>query len=175
MRAYMHNEKQPVKNTSFAITGYYPGVIGDIVGLHGAYYHEHWDLDKTFEVEVARELADFMHRFDDDRDGFWAATSDDGFLGSIALDGTNVQDEGARLRWFIVNPDAQGVGVGTRLMQTALSFAASKGYERLYLWTFEGLKSARKIYDRFGFEVIHQERVVEWGRELLQQKMMKKR
>lgn len=168
----MQDVTRPMKNGSFTLTGYYPGVIGEIVGLHGSYYHEHWDFDKTFEVEVAIELAEFMHRFDDDRDGFWVATSDDEFLGSISLDGKTVEDEGVRLRWFIVAPEAQGLGVGTRLMETALSFAAEKGYERVFLWTFEGLTSARKIYDRFGFEVIHQERVVEWGRELLQQKLM---
>jgi len=162
-----------LKSDSVTISGYYPGVIGEIIGLHGAYYHEHWDLDKTFEVEVARELSEFMHRFDGERDGFWVATADDRFLGSLSLDGREARNEGARLRWFIVHPDAQGLRVGTLLMEEALTFAASKRYYRVYLWTFEGLKSARKIYDRFGFEVIHQERVVEWGRELLQQKMMK--
>jgi len=166
---------KPMKNDSCTIVGYYPGVMGEIIRLHGSYYNEHWNLDKTFEVEVAREFAEFMHRFNDSRDGFWSATSDDVFLGSISLDGSDVQDEGARLRWFIVNPDAQGLGVGTRLMQTALSFAASRGYDRICLWTFEGLKSARKIYDRFGFEVVQQERVIEWGRELLHQKMVLKR
>ncbi|MBN1882984.1 MAG: GNAT family N-acetyltransferase [Deltaproteobacteria bacterium] len=171
----MDNGKQSVQNHHVTITGYYPGVIGEIVKLHGAYYHEHWDLDKTFEVEVARELSDFMCRFDGNRDGFWAATGNDGFLGSISLDARDDRDEGVRLRWFIVRTEAQGLGVGTRLMQTALSHAANKGYGRVYLWTFEGLLSARNMYDRFGFEVIHQERVVEWGRELLQQKMELKR
>jgi GNAT superfamily N-acetyltransferase len=157
---------------SLKLTGYYPGVIGDIVRLHGAYYHDHWGLDRTFEVEVAQELSDFMHRFDSARDGFWAMTSENGFLRSISLDGNGTRDEGVRLRWFIVHPDAQGLGVGTRLMTEALRFAESKGYKRIFLWTFEGLTSARKLYDRFGFEVVHQERVIEWGRELLHQKMM---
>lgn len=161
-----------MKNGSFTLTGYYPGVIGEIVGLHGSYYHERWDFDITFEVEVAMELAEFMHRFDDDRDGFWIAKAENRFLGSISLDGSKAEDEGARLRWFIVAPEAQGLGVGKRLMEAALSFAGTKHYERVFLWTFEGLTSARKIYDRFGFEVIHQERVVEWGRELLQQKLI---
>jgi len=164
-----------MKDGSVTLTGYYPGVIGEIVGLHGAYYHEHWDFDKSFEVEVAMELADFMHRFDSDRDGFWVAKADDGFLGSISLDGKTADDEGVRLRWFIVDPEAQGLGVGSRLMETALSFAAKKKYERVDLWTFEGLTSARKIYDRFGFEVTHQKQVIEWGRELLQQKMVLKK
>ena len=168
----MHDLERNMKDGSVTLNGYYPGVIGEIVKLHGSYYHEHWDFDITFEVEVAMELAEFMHRFDDGRDGFWAATSDGRFLGSLSLDGSTAQDEGARLRWFIVDPGAQGLGVGTQLMETALSFARAKKYEQIYLWTFEGLTSARKIYDRFGFEVIHQEWMVEWGRELLQQKLM---
>jgi GNAT superfamily N-acetyltransferase len=168
----MHDGKKSLQGGSVTIAGYYPGVIGEIVGLHGAYYHEQWGFDKTFEVEVAGEIADFMEHFDGDRDGFWAASSDGGFLGSLSMDGRGARDEGARLRWFIVRPDAQGLGIGGKLMEEALTFAASKGYGRVYLWTFEGLTSARRIYDRFGFEVIHQERVVEWGRELLQQKMM---
>ncbi len=44
--------------------GYYPGAIGKIVELHATYYHDHWGFDITFETQVARELAEFLSRFD---------------------------------------------------------------------------------------------------------------
>jgi hypothetical protein len=52
-----------------------PGAIGRVVELHGAYYHAHWGFGAFFEAKVAGELAEFIGRYDEKRDGFWTATA----------------------------------------------------------------------------------------------------
>ncbi|MCF8032726.1 MAG: GNAT family N-acetyltransferase [Desulfarculaceae bacterium] len=149
---------------------YYPGVIGEVTCLHAVYYAENWGFDLSFEAQVGRELAEFMARLDPDRDFFLAARDQDGLVGAVAMDGTS--EEGVRLRWFIVRPDQHGSGLGRRLLERALDFVRAAGHERVFLWTFEGLDAARKLYDQAGFTVAEEHLVEQWGDSIKEQKLV---
>jgi GNAT superfamily N-acetyltransferase len=150
--------------------GYYPGVIGKITALHAVYYAEHWGFDVTFETQVGSELSEFLRDFDSQRDGFWVAIADGRFGGAVAIDGHKAKSEGARLRWFIVEPDLQGSGIGMSLLRKALDFCRNARYPRVYLWTFEGLGPARHLYEREGFCLAEEHQVEQWGARILEQK-----
>ncbi len=135
------------------LTGYTPGALGRIVALHGAYYHAHWDLDLYFEAKVATELAAFLSRFDPEHDGAWFAHAGDQVVGGIFIDGSNPDGQGARLRWFIIDPAYQGRGIGSRLIEAAMAFCQRQGFQRVYLTTFAGLNSARHLYEKHGFRL----------------------
>ncbi|MBM3301016.1 MAG: GNAT family N-acetyltransferase [Deltaproteobacteria bacterium] len=152
------------------LTGYYPGVIGKIIELHATYYHEHWGFDFTFETQVGSELSDFMKEFDPGRDGFWAAMVNGVFAGAIAIDGRKSSSDGARLRWFIVEPRLQGKGIGSTLITKSIQFCAEAGHRRVYLWTFQGLDAARTLYERNGFRLTEEHNVDQWGTTLLEQR-----
>jgi GNAT superfamily N-acetyltransferase len=139
------------------ITGYTPGALGRIVELHGTYYAEHWSLELYFEAKVAAELGEFLSRFDAGHDGAWYAQVESQVVGGIFIDGSRAADEGARLRWFIVDPAYQGHGLGRRLMDVAMTFCRGKGFRRVYLTTFEGLTAARHLYEKHGFVLIGEE------------------
>jgi GNAT superfamily N-acetyltransferase len=139
------------------LTGYVPGALGRITELHGTYYAEHWDLGLYFEAKVASEMAEFLSRFDPARDGAWFAWVDGSIAGGIFIDGRDADGEGARLRWFIIDPAYQGRGLGNRLMQAALSFCREKQFRRVYLTTFAGLESARHLYEKSGFRLCGEE------------------
>ena len=64
--------------------GYSPGVIGDVTSLHARYYHEHWGFGAHFEATVAKGLAEFLQRYEPDRDGFWTASAGGRIVGSVA-------------------------------------------------------------------------------------------
>ncbi len=153
-----------------AFSGYYPGAIGKITELHAVYYSEHWGFDVTFETQVGRELSEFLSNFDPQRDGFWVALADGRFAGSVAIDGHNGKTEGARLRWFIVEPDLQGSGIGRSLLTKAVIFCRNASYPRVYLWTFEGLGPARRLYEREGFRLAEEHPVEQWGARIIEQK-----
>lgn len=152
------------------VTGYLPGVIGSITRLHACYYHENWGFDSSFEIQVGSELCDFIQAFDPLRDGIWVATEDTEFAGAVALDGSMAQTEGARIRWFIVDPHYQGRGIGRELLNCAMRFCREKGYDKVYLWTFKGLNGARTLYERQGFKLTQEETVSQWGAVIQEQK-----
>jgi GNAT superfamily N-acetyltransferase len=143
-------------------------VIGEVTRLHAAYYAEHWNFDLSFEAQVGRELAEFMVRTDPARDFFLAARGPRGLAGAVALD--SAPQEGARLRWFIVDPAAQGGGLGRELLSRALDFARRAGHSRVFLWTFAGLEAARRLYERAGFTLAEEHPVSQWGSEIIEQK-----
>jgi GNAT superfamily N-acetyltransferase len=152
------------------VHGYLPGAVGRIAELHGAYYARRAGFGLFFESKVARELCDFLERCRQGRDGLWLAVQDGRVEGSIAIDGTHADSEGAHLRWFIVSDPLRGHGVGQRLLEASLDFCRASGYERVYLWTFGGLDAARRLYERYGFRMTRQQRGAQWGVEVDEQR-----
>jgi GNAT superfamily N-acetyltransferase len=162
--------KEEEMRTEVRYTEYYTGVIGRITEIHAVYYHEHWGFDITFETQVGSELSHFMAGFVKGRDYFQAARTESDFAGAIAIDGSRAEDEGARLRWFIVDPACQGSGIGGRLIQKAMAFCRQAGHEKVFLWTFEGLHCARRLYERAGFRLAEEHDVEQWGTRIREQK-----
>jgi GNAT superfamily N-acetyltransferase len=150
--------------------GYLPGAIGRIVGLHATFYYRQANFGVPFESRVARELSNFCERYVDDRDGLWLAMKEGQIEGSIAIDGLGAKEDGAHLRWFICSDNARGTGMGTALLEAAIAFCRSRRYELVDLWTFEGLDTARHLYEKFGFRLVHQQRGAQWGVEVNEQR-----
>lgn len=151
--------------------GYIPGSIGRIIELHGAYYHEHWGFGSFFEAKVASDLAEFIGRYDEERDGLWTALLGGRIEGSIAIDGIHAENRGAHLRWFIVSASLHGRGMGSRLIRAATRFCRNRDYRRIYLWTFEGLDPAKHLYEKNGFKLVEQRRGTMWGTEVNEQRL----
>ncbi len=152
------------------LTGYFPGAIGRIVELHANYYYLNWGFGLVFEARVAKEMSEFLSRFDEIRDGFWIVCLHNRIEGGITIDGIKAATDGAHLRWFIVSPEVRGRGFGNRLMEEATSFCKNKGYRRIYLETFEGLHAARHLYEKFGFKLVQQAEGSQWGKKVIEQK-----
>lgn len=150
--------------------GYRPGAIGRIAALHARYYHEKAGFGLHFECKVARELAGFCEGYEKARDGLWLAIAEGEIHGSIAIDGSHYERDGAHLRWFITSDAVRGTGVGSLLLASAMAFCRSQEYERAYLWTFEGLDAARHLYERAGFRLVHRQRGTQWGTEVDEQR-----
>lgn len=152
------------------LQGYFPGVVGQITEAHALYYHTQWGFDVSFETQVARELSEFLAGFDPGCDGLWVARREGRFAGSIAINGHHAETAGARLRWFIVIPEFQGAGIGTQLIRLAVGFCRDRGYPKVYLWTFEGLIAARRLYETSGFSLCEEHAVAQWGQSIREQK-----
>ncbi len=150
--------------------GYLPGAIGKIVELHAHYYSGLVGFGLPFESKVARELSEFCERYVENRDGLWIALQDGRIEGSIAIDGSHAERDGAHLRWFITSGNVRGKGVGTSLLSSAMEFCRLRHYGRVYLWTFEGLGAARHLYEKFGFLLAFQQRGTQWGTEVTEQR-----
>jgi len=51
----------------------------------------------------------------------------------------------------VVDPDARGVGVGTRLIETAAAWLVTRGAPRVMLWTAEQNREAQRLFEQLGF------------------------
>jgi len=152
--------------------GYVPGAIGRVVALHGKYYAENWNFGAYFEAKVAAEMAEFISRHDASRDAIWLVIKDDRVEGSITIDGFHAEGEGAHLRWFILSDNLRGEGYGKQLLNKAVHFCEERNYPSIYLWTFEGLHAARKLYEQAGFDLVYEKIGKQWGTEVTEQKFL---
>jgi GNAT superfamily N-acetyltransferase len=155
--------------TMYKLCGYIPGAIGRITELHAAYYSKHWGFGLYFESKVATEMSEFLTRFDGAHDGFWVLSVDGKIAGGVAIDGKAPAALGARLRWFIVDPDYQGRGVGRRLLEEAIAFCRKTNTCRIYLHSFAGLDAARHLYEKFGFVLCEEKPDKTWGKTVTEQ------
>jgi len=121
---------------------------------------------------VATELSRFVSRFDKKQDGMWTVCSNDRVEGAIVIDGVTADTEGAHLRWYILAPRLKGLGFGNRLLSEALNFCRLKQYNRIYLWTFKGLDTARHLYEKTGFKLAEENRGSQWGTTVTEQKFI---
>ena len=88
----------------------------------------------------------------------WVATGADGeLLGTVTFcpDGSPWReiagpDEG-EFRMLAVSPAAQGRGVGARLVELALTRAHEEGRQAVVLSSLPEMRSAHRVYERFGF------------------------
>lgn len=157
--------------TPFRIaTGYVPGIIGRVAELHGIYYAEHWQFGSFFEAKVATDLSAFMDRYQEDWDCIWTISNHQTVEGSITIDGSSGDRKAAHLRWFIMSDRLQGSGAGNALMESAMSFCKERGFERVYLWTFEGLTAARHLYEKCGFRLVEEHSGSQWGAVVKEQR-----
>lgn len=163
MAAHLHEQPQG----AIELREYYPGLVGRIIQEHAVYYHANWGFDRSFEAQEGLELSQCALNLDPEREGLWAAMVGGQFAGSVAIATT---EEGARLRWFLVRPQFHGHGLGKLLLERALQFCRERQYRRVHLWTFRGLEAARRLYLAYGFKLVEENLVRQWGRELYEQK-----
>jgi GNAT superfamily N-acetyltransferase len=126
-----------------------PGDLGRVVALHAVLYAREHAFDHTFEGYVAETVGQFAVRFRPARDRLWLAEIEDRLVGSIAIVGKD--DAAAQLRWFLLDPDVRGVGLGRRLLGDALAFCRSAVYRSVFLWTIHPLTAAARLYEAHGF------------------------
>jgi GNAT superfamily N-acetyltransferase/DNA-binding MarR family transcriptional regulator len=143
-----------------------PGDAGWIIGTHGALYARDEGYDQSFEALVARIMADWLDRADP-REAVWIAEVGDQRLGTISC--MREDEVTARLRLFVLVPQARGMGLGQRLHDTCIGFARDKGYRRMVLWTHESHVAACALYARNGWRLVRSVPAQAYGQNVVDQ------
>ncbi len=144
------------------------GDAGWLIQAHAELYAREEGFDETFEPLVAEILVDFLRNRDPALERAFIAEKGGARLGSVfcVKSGT---ERVAKLRLFLVMPEARGLGLGKTLLEACLSFARDAGYARMVLWTHESHKAACALYARRGFRLTRSEPVRSFGVDLVEQ------
>jgi ribosomal protein S18 acetylase RimI-like enzyme len=137
-----------------------PGDAGWVLHRHGELYARENGYGIRFELYVARGICEFLERYDPERDRVWAAELGGRIVGFVLA---MHREEEAQLRYFLVEPELRGRGLGRRMLGLALDFAREKGYRGMYLWTTADQKGAIGLYESLGFSLAEEKASTAFG------------
>jgi DNA-binding MarR family transcriptional regulator/GNAT superfamily N-acetyltransferase len=170
----VHDRKDAAPASIEIHEGFLPGAIGRVAEMHGRYYAREWAMSSFFEARVAAGMADFSQRLDRPANQIWLALQAGEIVGSIAVDGEDLGEGKAHVRWVIVEDGLRGSGTGRRLLDAAVKFCDARGFPAVHLWTFKGLDAARKLYEAAGFVLTEEWSGDQWGQVLTEQRFVRK-
>ncbi|MEM7215727.1 MAG: GNAT family N-acetyltransferase [Pseudomonadota bacterium] len=156
-------------------TGYVPGVIGSIAEMHARYYSRTSGFGAEFESKVAAGLADFVSRLERPCNQIWHVSENGRVQASIAVDGEDLGKNFAHLRWFLIDDNLRGHGLGNKMMRKSLQFCDDRSFDKVILWTFEGLDAARSLYEKNGFQLVEEWQGDQWGTVVSEQRFERDR
>ncbi|MHA2244283.1 MAG: bifunctional helix-turn-helix transcriptional regulator/GNAT family N-acetyltransferase [Candidatus Hodarchaeales archaeon] len=149
----------------FFIRSHEAGDMGWVTHRHGLLYFQEYGWDQNFEALVSQIVADFIKNFNPDRERCWIAEMNGEKVGSVFV--VQHTDNVAKLRLLLVEPNARGLGLGSRLVEECIRFARRFRYKKLILWTNSVLLEARHIYKKKGFSLVKQEEHHSYGHNLI--------
>ena len=144
-----------------------PGDLGYVTYLHGALYSKEYHFGLQFESYVAQGLCEFYEKYDPKRSRIWACEQDDRMIGFLLL---MDRGEAAQLRYFLIEPEYRGIGLGSKLINLYMDFLHECGYQRSYLWTTHELYTAIALYKRVGFTLTEEKESTSFGKPLKEQR-----
>lgn len=149
------------------IRGYRKGDEDYIIRRHEELYLKEYGLSAVFAAYVNRTVHELTDHLDPAGECVLIPEIDGRPMGSIAIAKRDSQT--AQLRYFLLEPEARGQGLGLRLIEEALSFCRQIGYKRVYLETISLLTTARALYSRMGFQIYKTRVQSDWGREVTEE------
>jgi peptidyl-dipeptidase Dcp len=144
-----------------------PGDLGYVIYMHGALYSREYHFGLQFEPYVAKGLCEFYENYNPERNRVWVCEHNNRIIGFLLL-----MDRGraAQLRYFLIEPEYRGIGLGSRLLGLYLDFLQACGYKETYLWTTHELATAAALYKRAGFMLTEEKESTAFGKPLTEQR-----
>jgi GNAT superfamily N-acetyltransferase len=143
-----------------------PGDAGYIAYRHCILYEKECGLEGTFEQYVLDSLVKYIeHRSEGE---IWVAEYNGQIVGSIGIVSTDKNT--AQLRWFLIEPEFRGIGLGKQLMTIAVDYCKQKKFSLVVLWTIQELKVAHHLYSNFGFMPVAQVENNTWKRGVVEER-----
>lgn len=138
-----------------------------LVARHQDLYTRDEGFDDSFGPLVAEILQNFCEAHDPQCEQGWIAHRGAERLGSVFC--VRQSDTTAKLRLFLLTPEARGQGLGKELLHQCMWFARSAGYRDMQLWTHESHQAACALYAAFGWQLIDSKPVHSFGQDLIEQ------
>lgn len=126
--------------------------VGDlpfVIQSHSDLYQKEYNYGKTFEYYVIKGMAEFFEIYTPEKSRVWVCEHQGERMGFLAL---MERGNAAQLRYFFMNENYRGIGLGKHLMQLFMNFLRAKNYKSCYLWTTNEQLAAANLYKKFGFQ-----------------------
>lgn len=144
-----------------------PGDLGYIIYLHGHLYNREYDYGIEFESYVASGLAEFYQQYDPQKDRVWICEHENRIVGFLLL---MHRGDSAQLRYFILEQEYRGIGLGNKLLNLYMDFLKEKNYKSSYLLTTDELPASAHLYKKFGFTLTEEKPSNAFGKPVMQQR-----
>jgi peptidyl-dipeptidase Dcp len=145
-----------------------PGDMGYVTHLHGRLYAAEYNYGIQFEGYVAEGLNEFYKNFEPLRDRVWICEHRKKIIGFLLL--MHREHNAAQLRYFLIEPDFRGIGLGKKLMEQFMEFLHRCRYQYAYLWTTHELTAAASLYKKYGFILSEEKESTAFGKPLKEQR-----
>lgn len=142
--------------------------IDYVISRHRILYQDEYRLSPVFGDYVDKGVHHFAQHFNAGKECMLIPEIDGHPVGSIAI--AKADDKIAQLRYYLLEPEVRGKGLGHKLVDMALTFCHDKGYTHVFLETISALKTARHIYKSKGFEITHTHKNPEWGKDVWEER-----
>ena len=125
--------------------------------LHDAFtvHREHYTEEAFAVVTPGTDV--ILGRFEEGP--MWVAEMDGRVVGTVSL---TTEPEGLYVRSMAVSPDAQGKGVGHKLLEATDEYAESTEFERIFLYTTYFVPGAKEMYVKHGYKWVRDTSADEW-------------
>ena len=143
------------------------GDMGIVVQQQAQLYAREYGWNMEFEALVAEIVANYLREFDPSCERCWIAEKEGTVIGSVFV--VKHDQTTAKLRMLYVDASVRGMGIGKRLLEESIRFARLAGYKHMILWTTSVLVDARKLYQKAGFQLVEEEQVHSFGKDLVSQ------
>jgi len=139
-----------------------PGDAAAIGELHRRVYVPEFGLNETFVTSVLAGVERAVAAGWPERGGgVWIVEQGGVVRGALGL--TDQGDGVGQVRWFVLESELRGRGLGRQLVGELLELAREQGMRRLELGTFSALTTAAHIYRAVGFRVTDALERTDWG------------
>jgi len=131
------------------------GAIAEVLGEAFGMYRKHYTADA---FAVVTPLADEITRRLDEGPQ-WVATMGDKIVGTVSV---TVDEGDLYVRSMAVAPEAQGRGVGHKLLDAIDEYAAGTKFDRIFLYTTYFSAGAKELYEKHGYAWVRDTTAEEW-------------
>lgn len=143
-----------------------PGDLGYIMYRQSKLYSEEYNYGVSFDTYVGESIGEFCQQYDPQLDRLWICERDTQIVGSILL--MHRKEGEAQLRYFYLESDCRGLGLGNKLLQQVIDFAKERNYHKIYLWTENELDTALHLYRKFGFQFAEKKDSTHFGKSVVE-------
>jgi len=109
---------------SILVRNYKKEDIDYIIERHRVIYDKEYGFSSEFMDYVEKYVKEFDKNHDEAMENIWIAETGGKRVGMIAI--AKAEEDTAQLRWFLIEPEMRGKGLGRRLMKTAVDFCKEK-------------------------------------------------